>query len=133
MKYYIEIKNGKVNPIKISPDKVIELQAANLTIIDATEITPRPQAGWAYDGKFFTEPIIKEKVIITCEELWDRFTTIEQDSLIGASDKNFKNFLYTLGIHSRIDLSKQSVIDILDALEAAGIISTGRAKKIGVK
>lgn len=58
MSKYAQIIKNKVNLIVVEDDKVDELRNAGLTIIDVSEIDPKPQAGWLYDSdaKTFSEP-----------------------------------------------------------------------------
>lgn len=55
---YVEIRDGKANPIRVDADKVDKLRAAGVIIIDCTNIEPKPQSGWLYDAetKIFSEP-----------------------------------------------------------------------------
>jgi hypothetical protein len=65
MSDYAQIMNivsnvGTVNMIVCADDKVAELQAAGLTIINVTSVSPKPSTGWTYNTstQVFTAPSV---------------------------------------------------------------------------
>ena len=72
---YAQIIDGKINPIVINPEKVEEIRANGVEIIDFTKAETKPQAGWLWDGEKAYAPVEPEKTpVITVE---DRLKAIE--------------------------------------------------------
>jgi len=59
---FVMIKNGTANPIVVEDGNAQGLIDAGLTIIDVSELDPKPQSGWLYDAETgtFTAPIVEE-------------------------------------------------------------------------
>lgn len=133
MKKYVQILNGKANPIVIEDDKVEELQNAGIKIIDVTDIIPQPQTGWLYNSEtgIFSEPPIPEPITtISNIDLWDRFLEAEQVNLVNHTNSKAKKFLFELRLRSQLDLINSKLISAINALESAGIIGAGRAEEV---
>ena len=92
--------NGKANPIVIEEDKVDELRANGVVIIDITDVSPQPQSGWLYDSEtntFSEPPIIPIEPDTTISNItfWNRFTEAEKESLLDSANKKIKVFKFS--------------------------------------
>jgi hypothetical protein len=67
---------------------------------------------------------------ITNVELWERFTTAEQEALIDHINVKVQTLLHELKTRSLINLRWAKLITAINALETAGIIGVGRAAEI---
>ena len=135
MKKYVQILNGKANPIVIEEDKVDELRANGVEIIDITDISPQPQVGWIYDSetKIFSAPEVVQPVPITTIsniDFWHRFTQAEQETLVNSSNSKVKAFLYELRLRPLLNLTNQRLITAINALESADLVGVRRAAEI---
>lgn len=91
---YAHIKNNnRVNIIEVEPEKVSELQANGVNIIDISSLPIKPKKNWVYDSQsqtFFAPPEIILQKSKPCIHL-----TADKDELI-ADNKDIINISLTI-------------------------------------
>lgn len=124
---YAQIIDGKINPIVIDPEKVEEIRANGITIIDFTKVEIKPQAGWLWDGEKAYAPVEPSKPKIRKirqDAFLDRFTPTEQGRIEASEDitlRVFKNNAIVV-VRPYINLDHGLVQYALPVLRDAGVL-----------
>ena len=69
-------------------------------------------------------------VIISGDELWERFTEDEQDLLVMSNNPKVKRFLYELTRSAPFDLNSSKINTLFDHIKTEKILNTKRTKEI---
>lgn len=132
------IQNNIVESVKEMTDEEILLELPHCQqIVDVTNETVQPSAGWLFLGNRFEPPQGvdgKPKMIITRLAFRNRFTLQEKAALytIAASAQGLpiKIYLDDLSAATFIDLSRQETISGIQTLAAIGVLTNARATEI---
>ena len=81
------INNGNVNPIVCSDVMAATLISQGWTLLDITNVSPKPGGGWTYDGVNFFPPEKAPKKAMDPNEFWDKWTVDEEDDAYKTGDK----------------------------------------------
>lgn len=138
MTKYMQILNGKANPIKVEDTDVQPLIDAGVQLVDVTGVDLQPQAGWLYDeetGSFSVPPEADPQPVykISKYQFFQRFTTAEKVAIKTAGnsgDVMIQVALEDLQLCTEVDLQNQGLQEYMGYLVQQGHLTQARADEI---
>lgn len=129
------IKNNVVVEVKKDPEEIVlQLLGSTHQIIDITNMVPKPDVNWTYEGQTLVAPAgyVISDMRITKLGFRQRFTLSEMGAVYTAlaSNVTLKILIDNMAMATYVDLTRSDTIQGVYYVASLGLITMERAQQI---